>query len=82
MPSTNIGGEQGVQYDEAHITWQRIVPTKRWKDGVKQRTDEGLNKQCNIMLPNKSLSDREIFMVEALGSAVIDTACTRTVCNT
>ena len=38
--------------------------------------------ECNITLwSNESLSDTEIFMVESLGSAVIDTACTRTVCG-
>ena len=36
--------------------------------------------ECNITLFSKE-SDSEIFMVEALGSAVIDTACTRTVCG-
>lgn len=38
--------------------------------------------ECNITLFSKeSVSDAEILMVEALGSAVIDTACTRTVCG-
>ena len=36
--------------------------------------------ECNITLFSKE-SDDEIFTVEALGSAVIDTACTRTVCG-
>lgn len=36
--------------------------------------------ECNIALfSNESPSDTQIFMMEALGSAVIDTACTRTV---
>ncbi|KAL1281668.1 hypothetical protein QQF64_000471 [Cirrhinus molitorella] len=38
--------------------------------------------QCNITLfSGDTLSDSEIFMVESLGSAVIDTACTKTVCG-
>ncbi len=38
--------------------------------------------ECNvILLAKESESDAEIFMAEALGSAVIDTACTRTVCG-
>lgn len=38
--------------------------------------------ECNISLLSKdSLSDTEIFMVESLRPAVIDTACTRTVCG-
>ncbi len=38
--------------------------------------------ECNITLWSKeTMSETEIFMVESLGSAVIDTACTRTVCG-
>lgn len=34
----------------------------------------------HYLFSNESLSDMKTFMVEASGSAVIDTACTRIVC--
>ena len=73
--STNMGGEQDVQYDRALITGQRIVQTERNMSNL-QKNDVD---EYNITLFSNVLSDTEIFMVEALGSAVINTACTRTV---
>ncbi|KAG7489765.1 bifunctional UDP-N-acetylglucosamine transferase and deubiquitinase ALG13 isoform X2 [Solea senegalensis] len=63
--------------------WAKDCPNK--KEHVNLTKDEGLKhdiEECNITLfSNESLSETAIFMVEALGSAVIDTACTRTVCG-
>ena len=70
-----MGGEQDVQYDRALITGQRIVQTERNMSNL-QKNDVD---EYNITLFSNVLSDTEIFMVEALGSAVINTACTRTV---
>ncbi|XP_029629926.1 uncharacterized protein LOC115207015 [Salmo trutta] len=62
--------------------WVKDCPHKN--EQVKL-TEENVNtdiEQCNITLfSNESASDTEIFIVESLGSAVIDTACTRTVCG-
>ncbi|XP_034552315.1 uncharacterized protein LOC117821880 isoform X2 [Notolabrus celidotus] len=63
--------------------WAKDCPHKN--EQVKLTEDERMTnvvEECNITLLSKdSLSDTEIFMVESLGSAVIDTACTRTVCG-
>ena len=37
--------------------------------------------ECNLTLFTNAKSDNEIFMTESFGCAVIDTACTRTVCG-
>lgn len=44
-------------------------------------TEDDIEERNITLFLNKSLSDTEILMVEALGPAVIDTACTRTVCG-
>ena len=63
--------------------WAKDCPHKAEHVKMTEETAEaGKIEECNITLFSKeSLSDTEIFMVEALGSAVIDTACTRTVCG-
>lgn len=62
--------------------WVKDCPHKN--EQVKL-TEENVNterEQCNITLfSNKTASDTEIIIVESLGSAVIDTACLRTVCG-
>ncbi|XP_016523030.1 uncharacterized protein LOC107835207 [Poecilia formosa] len=61
--------------------WAKDCPNKR--EHVKLTNVEGSKddvEECNITLfSDKSPSDTQIFMVEALGSAVIDTACTSVV---
>ena len=37
--------------------------------------------QCNALFTKESHNQHEIFVIESLGSAIIDTACTRTVCG-
>jgi len=58
--------------------WVKDCPNK--KEYVKVTEENGEPDECNITLFSKE-PDTEIFMVEALGTAVIDTACTRTVCG-
>ena len=68
-------------YLSEHIHWVNDCPHK--KEHVKMTSENQCSEksdECNITLFSKE-SDYEIFMVEALGSAVIDTACTRTVCG-
>lgn len=60
--------------------------TYHWAKDCPHRTEQAKLtedvEQCNITLFSKeTLSDAEVFMVESLGSAVIDTACTKTVCG-
>ena len=56
---------------------------KDWPErtaGVK--INEDVVENCNItQFAREHLSDNEIFVVESLGLAVIDTACSRTVCG-
>ena len=47
------------------------------KSGPQQQPED-----CNVTLFTKeSHNEHEIFVIESLGSAIIDTACTRTVCG-
>ncbi|KAI4873784.1 hypothetical protein NFI96_002219, partial [Prochilodus magdalenae] len=64
--------------------WAKDCPHKneqaKLTENVESHTED--TDECHITLLSKeTLSETEIFMVEALGSAVIDTACTRTVCG-
>ncbi|XP_039900576.1 uncharacterized protein LOC120741662 [Simochromis diagramma] len=60
--------------------WAKDCPHRNG-DQVKL-TEDGKVEECNITLYTKaSMTDSEIFLTEALGSAIIDTACTRTVCG-
>ena len=58
--------------------WAKGCPTK--SEHAKLTEDERQTEieECNITLLSK---DTLIFMVQSLGSAVIDTACTRSVCG-
>ena len=52
-------------------------------DGPDHSMDFDGLESCNITLFNKvdRLKEESVFMMEAKGTAVIDTACTRTVCG-
>ena len=60
---------------------------KHWAKDCPERTagvkiNEDVMENCNITLfAREHLLDNEIFVVESLGLAVIDTACSRTVCG-
>lgn len=58
--------------------WAKDCPHRR--NEVKLAEDENVE-ECNITLFTKVMTDSEIFLTESLGSAIIDTACTRTVCG-
>lgn len=60
--------------------WAKDCPHK--SESVKITEDKTDVEECNITLYTKeSPTDAEIFMTECFGSAIIDTACTRTVCG-
>ena len=60
--------------------WAKDCPHKG--ENVKMTEDKTDVEECNITLYAKeSPTDAEIFMTECFGSAIIDTACTRTVCG-
>lgn len=60
--------------------WATDCPHKG--ESVKITEDKTDVEECNITLYTKeSPTDAEIFMTECFGSAIIDTACTRTVCG-
>lgn len=58
--------------------WAKDCPHRR--NEVKLTEDENVE-ECNITLYTKVVTDSQIFLTESLGSAIIDTACTRTVCG-
>ena len=88
MPGSNpfdkFGRRSHCAVCQSAYQWAKDCPHKNEQakctedvERLPQNVDE-----CNITLFSKDLlSDSEIFMVEALGSAVLDTACTRTVCG-
>lgn len=60
--------------------WAKDCPHKG--ESVKMTEDKTDVEECNVTLYTKeSPTDAEIFMTECFGSAIIDTACTRTVCG-
>lgn len=67
--------------------WVKDCPHKDDKTANVKLTEQsvGIDKvteECNITLLSwESKTDNEIFVAESLGCAVIDTACTRTVCG-
>ena len=64
------------------LTFQWVKECPHKKSEHVKLTEEEHVEECNITLFAKaSMSDSEIFLAESLGSAIIDTACTRTVCG-
>ncbi|XP_024125019.2 uncharacterized protein LOC112144625 [Oryzias melastigma] len=59
--------------------WAKDCPHRR--NDVKLTEDEDVE-ECNITLfTEAAMTESEIFLTESQGSAIIDTACTRTVCG-
>ncbi len=55
----------------------RLSPQEEWTSKICLNVDE-----CNITFFTKAtIFDSEIFLAEPVGSAITDTACTRTVCG-
>ena len=63
--------------------WARDCPHKQEVSNVKFTEDnEEIPEECYLTLFTKSKkSENEIFLTESMGCAIIDTACTRTVCG-
>ena len=84
LPGTNpldkFGKRSRCAICQSTFHWAKDCPHRKNED---VRITEDVNvEECNITLFTKaSMSDSEIFLAESLGSAIIDTACTRTVCG-
>ncbi|KAI7800935.1 hypothetical protein IRJ41_015697 [Triplophysa rosa] len=79
-PLDKFGKQSRCAICQSTFYWAKVCPHKRTEQ-VKITEDANVE-ECNITLFTKaSMSDAEIFMTESLGSAIIDTACTRTVCG-
>lgn len=70
--------EPDVPFVRAHTIGLKTVLIKR--NEVKMTEDENVE-ECNITLFTKVVTDSEILLTESLGTVIIDTACTRTVCG-
>lgn len=84
QPGTNpldkFGRRSKCAVCQSTFHWAKDCPNKC--DSVKFTEDKTDVEECNITLYTKeSPTDAEIFMTECFGSAIIDTACTRTVCG-
>ncbi|CAL9707805.1 unnamed protein product [Knipowitschia caucasica] len=88
QPGTNpldkFGRRSKCAVCQSTFHWARDCPHKG--ESVNITEDKAKDKagveECNITLYTKaSPTDAEIFMTECFGSAIIDTACTRTVCG-
>uniref|UniRef100_M4AZE1 Integrase catalytic domain-containing protein n=1 Tax=Xiphophorus maculatus TaxID=8083 RepID=M4AZE1_XIPMA len=84
QPGTNpldkYGRRSKCAVCQSTFHWVKNCPHKA--DSVKIAEDAKDVEECNLTLYTKeSPTDAEIFMTECFGSAIIDTACTRTVCG-
>lgn len=62
------------------FNWAKDCPHKKTEQV--RITEDANVEECNIALLTKaSMSDTEIYMTESLRSAIIDAACTHTVCG-
>lgn len=84
QPGTNpldkYGRRSKCAVCQSTFHWVKDCPHKG--ESVKITEEKSDVEECNITLYTKeSPTDAEIFMTECFGSAIIDTACTRTVCG-
>ncbi|XP_061906336.1 uncharacterized protein LOC133659674 [Entelurus aequoreus] len=84
LPGTNpldkFGKRSRCAVCQSTFHWAKDCPYKK-NEQVRLTEDENVEEVNITLLTNDPMSDAEIFITESLGSAIIDTACTRTVCG-
>lgn len=84
LPGTNpldkFGKWSRCAVCQSTFHWAKDCPHKK-NEQVKLTEDENVDEVKITLFTNDPMSDCEIFMTESQGSAIIDTACTRTVCG-
>ena len=84
LPGTNpldkFGKRSRCAVCQSTFHWAKDCPNKK-SDQVRLTEDENVDEVNITLLTNNPMSDAEIFITESMGSAIIDTACTRTVCG-
>ena len=83
-PLNKFGKRSQCAICKSIFHWAKDCPHNPDRDSVHITADSDDVEEVNITLFTKGhdkLSDAEIFMLESQYSAVIDTACTRTVCG-
>ena len=83
-PLNKFGKRSQCAICKSTFHWAKDCPHNTDRDSVNITADSDDVEEVNITLFTKEqnkLSDAEIFMIESQCSAVIDTACTRTVCG-
>jgi transposase InsO family protein len=83
-PLNRFGRRTRCAICQSVFHWAKNCPDKEKPENVKVTEDKSLTEDmesCNITLFNKTQDLNTIFMMEASAAAVIDTACTRTVCG-
>ena len=61
--------------------WRKNCPHDQAEVNITQDIENKETEECNALFTKESPDAHEIFVIESLGSAIIDTACTRTVCG-
>lgn len=84
LPGTNpldkFGKRSRCAVCQSTYHWARDCPHKK-NEQVRLTEDENVDEVNITLLTQDPVPDAEIFLTESLGSAIIDTACTRTVCG-
>lgn len=86
LPSTNpldrYGRRSKCAVCQSTFHWAKDCPHRGEQVKLTEDCKTDDIEECNITLYTKdSPTEAEIFMTECFGSAIIDTACTRTVCG-
>lgn len=85
-PTNRFGGpsrSQGCRICQSIFHWQRDCPHKDKTESVNVSEETDVE-QCNLTLFTQDkikMTANEVFVAEVKNAAVIDTACTRTVCG-
>lgn len=78
IPLTSMDADQNVQYAKARFTRQDF-PHQSENVKITEDRKTKVDERNVALFTKESFTDAEIFMTECFGSAIIDTACIRTV---
>lgn len=79
-PSDKFGKRSKCIVYQSTYHWAKDCPNKK-NEQVRITEDENVDEVNITLFTDDPMSDAEVFITESLGSAIIDTACTRTVCG-
>lgn len=81
-PLNRYGRRSKCAVCQSKFHWAKDCPHRGEQVKLTEESNTNDTEECNITLYTKELpTEAEIFMTECFGPAIIDTACTRTVCG-